>query len=139
MFNRLLLAIDGSKNSVRATKKAIELAKLQLHSRIEILYVVDGKKSREDILHYGDAASYKRKQLLAPFEDMMKTKRITYHTTILHGKDHVAESIIDFANSGEFDAVVIGSRGLNALQTLVLGSVSHKVMKHVKAPVLLVK
>ncbi|EGR8654283.1 universal stress protein, partial [Listeria monocytogenes] len=33
----------------------------------------------------------------------------------------------------------IGSRGLNSLQEMVLGSVSHKVMKRVNCPALIVK
>ncbi|MBW9235102.1 universal stress protein, partial [Leptospira santarosai] len=33
----------------------------------------------------------------------------------------------------------IGSRGLNTLQEMVLGSVSHKVAKRVHSPVLLIK
>ena len=39
----------------------------------------------------------------------------------------------------DVDLVVIGSRGLNALQEFAIGSVSHKVLKHVKCPVLIVK
>ena len=38
-----------------------------------------------------------------------------------------------------FDLVIIGSRGLNSLQEMVLGSVSHKVVKRVKCPVHIVK
>lgn len=37
------------------------------------------------------------------------------------------------------DIVVIGSRGLNTLQEMVLGSVSHKVMKRVHRPAMIVK
>ncbi|WP_445265744.1 universal stress protein [Solibacillus sp. FSL R5-0449] len=35
--------------------------------------------------------------------------------------------------------VLVGSRGLNLLQEMVLGSVSHKVMKRVHCPALIVK
>jgi nucleotide-binding universal stress UspA family protein len=35
--------------------------------------------------------------------------------------------------------VVIGSRGLNSFQEMVLGSVSQKVAKRVNAPVMIVK
>ncbi|MGM0899696.1 MAG: universal stress protein [Bacillota bacterium] len=37
------------------------------------------------------------------------------------------------------DLIIIGSRGLNALQSMVLGSVSHKVMKRASCPVMIVK
>ncbi|WP_256592904.1 universal stress protein [Pseudomonas sp. 2822-17] len=43
------------------------------------------------------------------------------------------------ANNGEYDIVIIGSRGLNPFQEMVLGSVSHKIAKRVECPVLIVK
>lgn len=47
--------------------------------------------------------------------------------------------LIDYANKGSFDRVIIGSRGLNTLQEMVFGSVSHKVLNRVKCSVLVVK
>ena len=37
------------------------------------------------------------------------------------------------------DMLVMGNRGLNAIQELVMGSVSHKVVQHSTVPVLIVK
>ena len=47
--------------------------------------------------------------------------------------------IVKYANEQKVDIVVIGSRGLNALQEMVLGSISHKVMKRVNCSALIVK
>jgi nucleotide-binding universal stress UspA family protein len=141
MFKNLLLAVDGSEHSRRATEKALELAGLSEGSSIEILYVVPGSKSKSDVLHYGDSdsASMKRKRMLKEFEEMIQSKNIPVETTMLHGKDGSAEAIIEHANNGAYDALILGSRGLSTVQTMVLGSVSHKVIKYVKAPVLMVK
>ncbi|UJW56533.1 universal stress protein [Bacillus sp. A116_S68] len=141
MFKNLLLAIDGSDHSIRAADKAITLALLEENASIEILYVVAGSKSKTDVLHFGDSdsASRKRQEMLQPFEDKIREAGIATKTTILHGSNGAAESIIEHANNGDYDTLVIGSRGLGTVQTMVLGSVSHKVIKHVKAPVLMVK
>jgi nucleotide-binding universal stress UspA family protein len=141
MFKNLLLAIDGSDHSNRATEKAIELAKLEEGSSIEILYVVAGSKSKTDVLHYGDSdnASRKRNQILTKYEEMINEAGIPVEITVLHGQDGISEPIIEHANNGSYDTLVIGSRGLSTVQTMVLGSVSHKVLKYVKAPVLMVK
>ena len=48
-------------------------------------------------------------------------------------------TIVSFANRGGFDLVVIGSRGLNSFQEMVIGSVSQKVAKKVISPVMIVK
>jgi nucleotide-binding universal stress UspA family protein len=47
--------------------------------------------------------------------------------------------IVDHANKKQVDLTIIGSRGLNGLQEMVLGSVSHKIAKRVKSPVMIVK
>ncbi|MDG5787995.1 universal stress protein [Evansella sp. AB-P1] len=140
MFSNLLLAIDGSDHSYRAAKKAIELGKLSGEATVEILYVLDGSKSKSDVLQYGDSdsATRRRKEMLQPFEQLIREANLTYKTTIILAGTP-AESIIKHANNGEYDCLIIGSRGLSTVQTMILGSVSHKVMKYVKAPVLMVK
>ncbi|MFA9556597.1 universal stress protein [Evansella sp. AB-rgal1] len=139
MFSNILLAIDGSDHSRRAAKKAIEMGKLLGDASIEVLYIVDGSKSKSDVLQFGDSdsASRKRREMLQPFETMIKSAGLTLKTSILHGAP--AETIIKHANEGSYDCLVLGSRGLSTVQTMILGSVSHKVMKYVKAPVLMVK
>lgn len=41
-------------------------------------------------------------------------------------KDEPGPAIVEYVNKNGFDLVVIGSRGLNALQEFVLGIVSHR-------------
>ncbi|MGN7308692.1 universal stress protein, partial [Bacillus subtilis] len=47
--------------------------------------------------------------------------------------------IVKYANENKVDLIVLVSRCLNALQELVLGSVSHKVAKRAHCPVMIVK
>lgn len=84
-----------------------------------------------------DALLLARRQLLAPFEARVQAAGIAVKTTILKGVP--GPTIVVYANEQDVDVVVIGSRGLNTLQEMVLGSVSHKVMKRVQCPVLVVK
>ncbi|WP_331249045.1 universal stress protein [Evansella clarkii] len=139
MFKNILLAADGSPHSFRAAEKAIGLGKLTDGAVIEILYVLDGSKSKSDVLKYGDSdtASLKRKEMLSRYENLISESGLSCKTTILHGTP--AETIIKHANEGKYDCLVIGSRGRSTVQTMILGSVSHKVMKHVKSPVVMVK
>ncbi|TMU87591.1 universal stress protein [Bacillus sp. BHET2] len=138
MFKKILLATDGSEHSLRAGEKAIALANCHEGSKIEIVYVIDGKQSKEDVLnHWGLDAADKRKQKLQMIEQKAKHEGIQYETIFLHGEPGPA--IVDYANKHGFDAVVIGSRGLNGFQEMVLGSVSHKVAKRAKCPVMIVK
>lgn len=139
MFKRILLAYDGSDNAFRAAEKIAYIAEKIEGSTITIVYVVDGATSKEDVLHYSskEQINKKRKQLLSRVGDYFEKKGIAYKYEILYGE--APKKIVEFANSRDFDLVVVGSRGLNGLQEMVLGSVSHKVAKRVKAPVMIVK
>ncbi|CDQ40862.1 universal stress protein [Virgibacillus salexigens] len=138
MFQQILLATDGSEHSIRSTKQAIELAK-KFSGTIELIYVIDGQTAKSDVLHAADKFEVEQKRLekLKAVEDIVRTAGIKYKITILHGEP--GPTIVAYANEQAFDCVVIGSRGLNNLQTFILGSVSHKVAKRVNCPVLIVK
>ncbi len=47
--------------------------------------------------------------------------------------------IAEFAEAGQFDLLVMGSRGHGALGNLVLGSVATRVLAHCSTPVLIVR
>lgn len=138
MFKKILFATDGSAHSLRAGDYAIELAKYNQGSKVDIVFVVDGKHSKEEVLHHwGSSASEKRKEKLTMVEKRAIKAGINFELIFLHGEP--GPTIIEYANKHHYDAIVIGSRGLNTLQEMVLGSVSHKVAKRARCPVLIVK
>lgn len=139
MYKRILVAVDGSENSRRAAEQAAKLAALSPDTFIEMLYVVDFDRTRTDTIDHTDSDDVHsdRKMRLAPIEGIFEEQKIDYKLVIKHGEP--GPTIISFANRGGFDLIVIGSRGLNSFQEMILGSVSHKVAKRVTAPVLIVK
>lgn len=139
MFKNILLAADGSAHSLRATENAIQLISDKESSFITIVYVVDDNTAKSDVLHNKDSKDIqaKRKEKLKDIFALLENTKIRHELKIIHGEP--GETIVDFANNNEFDCLVIGSRGLNRLQSMVLGSVSHKVAKLAKCPVLIVK
>jgi nucleotide-binding universal stress UspA family protein len=134
-----LIAADGSDHSIRCAKKAIHLAEQNPDAEFTVVYAIDGQTSKEDILHHYEKSvvEEKRKRRLEPIKNLLKEKDLSYEIKFLHGEPGPA--IVDYANKGNYDIVVVGSRGLNALQEMVLGSVSHKIAKRVKVPVMIVK
>src|SRR5699024_3314944 len=119
--------------------EAVKLASLMPECQVEVLYVADFSKSKSDILHSQgkEELEYARRKTLLPVEEKLKLKNIPYHIEILHG--HPGPAIIEYVNEENMDMIIIGSRGLNTLQEMVLGSVSHKVMKRANCPALIVK
>lgn len=139
MYKKVLLAADGSEHSIRAAHHAAALVKGQEDGHVDIVNVIDVEQSKSDVLKYGDTAlmDLKRKEALAPIEEIFKEASLSYEIHFKHGDP--GPTIVRFANERKYDCVVLGSRGLNPFQTMVLGSVSHKVMKRVNGPVMVVK
>lgn len=139
MLKRLLVAADGSENSIRAAKEAARLAQLSEGTEVEIIYVMDFSKSKSEVLQSQNLETLEaeRRKRLIPVEEVFTKANIPNKLTMLNGDPGPA--IVEYANKSSCDMVIVGSRGLNALQEMVLGSVSHKVAKRVKAPVLIVK
>ncbi|MCO1603086.1 universal stress protein [Desulfosporosinus nitroreducens] len=139
MFNKILLAADGSEHSIRAAEKAIILTQNNPEAKIEIVYVINSEASKADVLREldTDAITLKRNQKLLPLQEKMKQAKVDFKVKFIHGEPGPA--LVKYANDGKFDIVVIGSRGLNTLQEFVLGGVSHKVAKRASCPVLIVK
>ena len=139
MYRSILLAVDGSENSIRAGKQAAQLASLIKGVEVTVLYVSDFNEDSNEEVHDGGSIEFElsRKKKIQPVRESLERENIYYKTEIMHGRP--APVIIELANDGNFDLVVIGSRGLNPISEMVLGSVSHKVVNHVHCPVLVVK
>src|SRR5699024_3431416 len=136
---RIGIAIDGSENAVRAAKHAIFLAKHLPNAQLEIIFVADVDKAVDDRLltQSPESLTLIRSQKVQPIVELAEEANIPTNVTLLKGKP--SEAIINFANHETIDQLFLGSRGLNTFQEMILGSVSHKVMKHVKCPVTIVK
>ncbi|MDV2582875.1 universal stress protein [Alkalibacillus haloalkaliphilus] len=138
MYKRILLATDGSEHSQRSTEHAIHLAKSS-EGTIDVVFVIDGDTSKKDVLHHGNKfeITKRRREKIQPIEERLEQSEVPYEVHMIHGEP--GPTIVKFANEGEYDCAIVGSRGLNQLQTLVLGSVSHKIAKRVECPVMIVK
>lgn len=115
------------------------MASFQKDSIIDVVYVADFEKAKLEVLHSSssEALNFERRNKLSKIEQLLRESSISYKVIILHGTP--GPEIIKHANEQQVDLVVIGSRGLNSLQEMVLGSVSHKVMKRVNCPALVSK
>lgn len=139
MYQKILVAADGSDHSKRAAQEAVKMAKANPDAVVTLLYVIDYEKGRTEVLHgqSSEEVHLERRKHLVPLEEIFRSAGVAFETKTLHGIP--GPTIVKHANEAGYDIVFIGSRGLNSLQEMVLGSVSHKVAKRVQAPVIIVK
>jgi nucleotide-binding universal stress UspA family protein len=139
LFSRILVAVDGSKSARRAFERSVHLAQ-RCNSRLDIIHVV------LDSAYGGDSAATfqliedlkeRGRKLLEQYKSEAIQNNL-WAETLLELGDH-AQVIIDTANNGDYDLIIMGSRGLGPFKELLLGSVSFKVMHHAKCPVMVVR
>ncbi len=137
MYKNIVIAVDGSDNALRAAEEGVKIAKLEQGAKVHVVSVIAidvySDMVYDPIEAHGDA----QRELVGPALQKMDEAGIDVELKLLHGRP--ADEVIRFADKVDADLVIIGSRGLNALQEFAIGSVSHKVIKHVKCPVLVVK
>ncbi|RLJ86454.1 universal stress protein [Planococcus citreus] len=139
MYQHVLVAIDGSDHSKRAAQHAIQLVEDTPEAQVTIICAVDYGKSEKESNRglTSEQIAEAARDYLEPFEDIFHQAGVRVKSVIVHGAPGPA--IVSHANEHPYDIVIIGSRGLNPVQEFVLGSVSHKVAKRVKVPVLVIK
>src|SRR5699024_1859690 len=127
MYHSVLLAADGSEYSDRAAEELLH--SIGEDTPVTMMHVVDADASTTDVLHgtQGRSMTDDRKKKLQEVTNMFDRKSVNYSIRLEHGTPN--KTVVKVANSGEYQAVILGTRGLNNLQEMMLGSVSHKVAK----------
>ena len=74
---------------------------------------------------------------LAPCATMLRSRVRSVVTIIPTGAP--AETILREAELNDSDLIIVGARGLGALERVALGSVSESVLRHAACPVLVVR
>lgn len=138
---KVLVPIDGSENSLRALRHAIELNDKGAPVEIHILNVQPSLGGNVTS-HVGSAVvkDFHREEAekcLAAAKKLLDGSGLAYKAHVIVGP--AGESIAEFAKQSDVDKIVIGNRGLGKLAGILLGSVATDVIKHASVPVTLVK
>jgi nucleotide-binding universal stress UspA family protein len=150
VFERILIAADGSKNSQKAAKMGIELAKLS-HGKVLIVYVADiGRyvSSAGLIPTFGGISPDVIDDVLAGLrdagkkatlqvEDLAKANEVASERLVVEGNP--ASEILRIAEDNKIDLIVMGSIGKTGLEKFLMGSVAEKVVHNSRLPVLIIR
>lgn len=138
MIKNILVPLDGSKNSIRALKNAIQFAK-QTDASITGIFVIQSFPSEMDVIRtMVEKALSKHYKRFMPIAKTMCTKKgVEFLDVVENGEE--GKTIVSFADKNNFDLIVIGSRGMGTLGKLFLGSTSNYVANSSKIPVMIVK
>jgi nucleotide-binding universal stress UspA family protein len=139
---KILLAVDGSDYTHRMLEYvATHRAWLGADAQVTVLTVVAAVPPRAaavlapEVLtgYYDDSAE----AVLAPVRSFLAEKGIA--ATLKRRVGHAAEEIAREATEAGADLIVMGSHGHGTISSMVMGSVTTKVLAHCKTPVLLIR
>lgn len=147
MFETLLVATDGSKAAEKAVVWAVDFAKRH-DSKLVVLNVTP--ESRVKLQHAEpnpppvgeaspeDAGDLVSTEALARAEKLAKAAGVRYELDEVYGHN-IAATIAKEAMALGADHIIIGSTGVTALATCVLGSVAQNVVHYAHCPVTVVR
>jgi nucleotide-binding universal stress UspA family protein len=137
-IKKILVPLDGSKNSIRGLDMAIGLAR-QCNAIILGLHVIYAPSHSE--FGFKGALDKGANKRIRQFMESAKNKA-AQNGIILKDKTvfgDVGYQIASFAKKNNIDLIVIGSRGRGLTKEMIFGSTSHYVIHTTKIPVLLIK
>ncbi len=141
MFHNILVAIDGSADSQEALTQAIDLAVSQ-NARLTLFSAAVGPPTTAYMGGGAGVAATMAAEAEADASKLLReaVKRVPegVSVTSVESNDPVRAALIAQVKAADHDLVVMGSRGRGAVRSVLLGSVSHFVLHHSPAPVLVV-
>ncbi len=137
-IKKILVPLDGSKNSMRGLDEGIYLAR-QCQATITGLYVIPifPRNFIDAIMPFQIHLTKIAKKFMGEAKTRCAQKGIVFRSKIIFGSPTV--EIEKVTRTGKFDMIVIGSRGQSGLKEAFLGSVAKVVVHKSKVPVLVVK
>ena len=139
-IKKILVPLDGSKNSLRALDMAIALARRCEAIIVGICVIYAPSRTEFGRGMAVEKGSYEKvKKFMNAAKTLAAQNGIVFDEKISYG--NVGYNIVKFAHSknNKIDMIVIASRGRGAVKEIFFGSVSHYVLHASDLPVLVVK
>jgi nucleotide-binding universal stress UspA family protein len=132
-MQKILLAYDGGDPAKHALAAAIDMAK-KFGATISVISVVPFHPGTRTPIDPWDDSSVHAKELLEA-KQLLRENGI--EAELLEPAGDPARTIERVAKEGGFDTIVLGSRGLGAIDRMLQGSVSEHVATHAEATVVI--
>ena len=138
-FKKILVPIDESEHAKNAFRYALGLAHTQgahlalLHCYPRIPMLIGGAARTELVGEYVKQTE----TLLAPF--VAKLHAISVEPVLIIKEGRPDEVILEEAEHGGYDLIVIGAHGGTDLGGVLLGSTTHRVLAAASCPVLVAR
>lgn len=139
---KFVVAVDGSEGSMRAVAYAAKLAAsgaadTQIHL-VNVQHPMHGSISTfVNAEQIKDLHQEEGMKVLNQARSLLDSQQVSYEYHVFVGEP--AEVVTRYATEQGCDAIIIGTRGLSNLTSMLVGSVTNKIIHLADVPVTLVK
>ena len=145
-YTRVMVAVDGSKTSELAFKKAVDIV-ARNQGKLYIAHIVDTRTLQvfpqyerplngSDFLNQQSNAA---KQTLDKYKEWAEQRDVTDIEIIIKNGSPRTELADVLPEEYEIDLLILGATGLNAIERAFVGSVSQYVVRNASSDVLIVR
>lgn len=136
-WNNIMLATDGSKYSISATDKAIDIAQ-SYGGEVKAVSVVDvTEEFQTEAPEAVDRLVAGAKGFVEEVRKKAETQGVRLEPLVREGETY--KVITDLAKKFASDIIVMGSHGRTGIKRLLMGSVTEKVLGYAPCPVLVIR
>ncbi|MDR2833163.1 MAG: universal stress protein [Streptococcaceae bacterium] len=140
-YKTILVAIDGSDAAEIAFKKAVNVA-MRNEAKLLLAHVIDLRAFQSVASFDGilaEQAEELAKKTLDEYVDKANVAGLTNLDTVIEYGSPKAIIAKELPEKYEVDLIMLGATGLNAIERLLVGSVSEYVIRHSPCDVLIVR
>ena len=137
MFERIVIAVDGSPRSERTIPVGVDLAQ-RYGAEVSVVHVREYERYEGDDVDLGPPipADQLVERVVSTFRDAGMSATGTVRRV---SPGRTAEMIVDIAEESNAELIIMGTRGMSEIRSLLLGGVATKVVNRAPCPVLLVR
>ena len=137
MFQRILVAVDGSPQSGKTIPVAVDLAG-RYGSTVTVVHVREYERYEGADVDLGPPIT--AEDLVAGVVDRFREAGVEARGEIRRvAVGRTPDQIVEVAKESEAELIVMGTRGMTEWKSLLLGGVANKVVHHATCPILLVR
>ena len=139
---KILLPVDGSELSLKGVRLAVRLLQQGLSGSL-VLANVQEPATLSEMVVAPDGEVLKRVSTAAGIDALEKAEMLLVEQGVVYEREIAtgdpAHTIIDIGERFGCDMIVMGARGVSAMRSALLGSVSNEVLHAAQVPVVIVK
>ncbi len=140
---KILIAVDGSESARHAIDAVAAWAQSLAQVEVTLLHVRSGpvyyaELSPQSLRQIEEALAKQQDDILAEAQGFAQERKLTI-ASVQKAEGYAPAEIVRVASEIGADQIAMGTRGMGAVGSLLLGSVAHRVLHEARVPVLLAR